>query len=152
MDQLWHSLEIALASQKKDALEAYNKFLSKETITWSNTTVKSDELSFSTYDIDHDGIPELILKDDHISHAAGNTRGYYYELGKVKEIDIYNLIGSYYEVWIRWSLTKVWERFEVDPLSGQVIGYAPYFSPDLELSEGEFISQDEHFDARQYLN
>jgi hypothetical protein len=98
-------MQVQATTKGADALKAYNKLLSKDTFNWDNGNVgaikneiPSKNITFTTVDIDKDGIKELLL----YTGSANNheyAKIYTYTGGKVKciytgdRMDVYSKNG-----------------------------------------------------------
>lgn len=65
---------------------AYRKFFDKNIVSWGEQTVALDKLEFAFVDIDQNGIPELILKNNDSASAYGFEHIYGYKDGKIIEL------------------------------------------------------------------
>lgn len=75
------------ASTETKAVKAYDRFLSKRVIEWSKGTFyKTSDMSFDCKDMNHDGIPELVVECTEAAGTEGFQRIYTYFNGKVKKL------------------------------------------------------------------
>ena len=89
-----------VSSQAKKAIKAYQKYLSGSKVKWdggySTEDVPAERVSFSVVDINKDGIPELLLSSNYVSHAMGEQSICIFNKGKVEFMGGADYIKSYY--------------------------------------------------------
>lgn len=83
-------------SKKTVALKKYNEFLSYPHKLWSDNSYRvakttNSGIRFRIFDINADGVPELLIYDHEASNAAGQLAVYSIVNGKVKYIQSYAL-------------------------------------------------------------
>ena len=84
------------ASKRTMALKKYNEFLSYPHRLWSSDSYRrskttDSEIRFRIFDINADGVPELLVYDDEACNADGQLAVYSIVHGKVKYIQSYAL-------------------------------------------------------------
>ena len=90
----------------KKAIKAYQKFLGKDMIKWSNSSYKDEYqkngyykkecFKFCLEDVNRDGIPELFVSCYRSSCAEGHEAIYCFSGGKVKRVGVGEWLSAYY--------------------------------------------------------
>ena len=87
------------ASVKKAARKAYSRLLQQSEVGWEGTYgwdyAPSGQLSFALYDIDKNGVEELILYWAGAPHSMGWNRIYTYYGGKIRSLGVYSEVTLY---------------------------------------------------------
>lgn len=93
-------LNAQAASTKSKAIKAYKAFLAQAAIPWGRdsyyTAVPTKRCQFSLVYIDKNSVPELVVKSDYVTHAAGCGVVFTYKNGKVQPVENIHLDGDFY--------------------------------------------------------
>lgn len=86
----------AQASATQKYKEAYQKLLSQKTIAWGEKKADTSKLYFLLYDIDHNGIPELFIKNPKAGEYEETVRIYTFSKKKNKVKLLYKTSNKIY--------------------------------------------------------
>lgn len=88
--------DTAAASTTKKYQKAYQEFLSAEKIPWGGKKINTKNLYYLLYDVDHNGIPELFLKNPKAEGQENSVQLYTFSRKKNKVKLLYETSSRIY--------------------------------------------------------